>query len=91
MRHIFNPQRELGATPIETIPFNLRSRDDLPQILRGLQYIDTIPTLREEIFTVLAPQIAPEVNFETGRPGMDLWILWVLGCLRRGLDCDDDR
>ena len=91
MRRLFNPQLELGATPIEDIVFNVRSRDDIPQLLRGLQHIYTNPGTREAVFDVLHKNIGSDVSFENGRPGMDLWILLVLGTLRLGLNCDYDR
>jgi len=91
MRQSFNPQLELGATPIEEIRFNPRSRDDIPQLLRGLQYIYATPATREAVFEVLQRHIGVDVNFNNGRPGMDLWVLLVLGTLRLGLNCDYDR
>ena len=91
MRRLFNPQLELGATPIEDIVFNVRSRDDIPQLLRGLQHIYTNLSTREAVFDVLHKNIGPDVSFENGRPGMDLWILLILGTLRLGLNCDYDR
>ncbi len=41
MRAIFEPQFELGHTPIEEITFDVRSRDNIPAALRGLQDIFT--------------------------------------------------
>jgi IS5 family transposase len=91
MRQLFDPQLELGATPIEDIIFNARSRDDIPQLLRGLQHIYTIPTCREAVFEILQNNIKPDTSFDNGRPGMDLWVILVLGTLRLGLGCDYDR
>lgn len=91
MRRLFKPQLELGATAIENIRFNPRSRDDIPQILRGLQFIYANPTTRDAVFEVLQHHIGAEINFNNGRPGMDLWVLLVLGTLRLGLNCDYDR
>ncbi len=91
MRQTFTPQLELGATPIEDITFNARSRDDIPQILLGLQYIYKDSSLRDAVLDVLYRHLSQEVDFNNGRPGMDLWILLVLGTLRLGLNCDYDR
>ncbi|MBL4868841.1 MAG: ISNCY family transposase [Pseudomonadales bacterium] len=91
MQRSFNPQLELGAIPIEEIKFNPRSRDDIPQILRGLQFIYTCSTTRQAVFEVLQNHISGDINFDNGRPGMDLWVLLVLGTLRLGLNCDYDR
>ena len=91
MRQSFKPQLELGATPIEAITFNARSRDDIPQILLGLQHIYKEPSLRDAVFDVLHRHLGKEIDFNNGRPGMDLWVLLVLGTLRLGLNCDYDR
>ena len=39
MRKIKELQLSLGEVPIEKIRFNPKSRDDIPAVLRGLQYI----------------------------------------------------
>ena len=91
MRRLFTPQLELGATPIESIRFNPRSRDDIPKILRGLQFIYGCSTTRDAVFEVLQNAIGTNINFDNGRPSMDLWVLLVLGTLRLGLHCDYDR
>ncbi len=41
MRTIINQQKQLGEVPIANIQFDPKSRDDIPQILRGLQHIYT--------------------------------------------------
>ncbi len=43
MRKIKDIQLELAGTAIEDIRFNLKSRDDIPAILIGLQHIYTNP------------------------------------------------
>jgi hypothetical protein len=91
MRKRFEPQMALGATPIEQIVFNAKSRDDIPQILRGLQHVWSAPKVRDQILEILEGELSREVNFNTGRPGMNLWVLLVLGTLRVGLNIDYDR
>ena len=76
---------------IENIRFDSRSRDDIPAILRGLQYIYTNPQTRKELFSLLEKQFLPEFNLYVGRPGMDIWRVVVLGVLKQGLNCDYDR
>ncbi len=49
MRQIPNPQIQVGEIDIGAINFDLQSRDDIPQILRGLQPIYTTPELREKM------------------------------------------
>ena len=91
MRKIINSQLEFGQVDISQIKFDPKSRDDIPKILRGLQYIYITPILREAIFELLDKQVAPEINKKNGRPGMELWKILVLGVLRLDLNCDYDR
>ncbi|VAX11714.1 hypothetical protein MNBD_GAMMA25-2136 [hydrothermal vent metagenome] len=53
MRTATNFQLQLGELDITNIKFDPRSRDDIPQLLRGLQYLYSDNTLREKIFQVL--------------------------------------
>jgi len=46
MRKVINPQMQLGELDIASIKLDLKSRDDIPQILRGLQHIYTTPEVR---------------------------------------------
>jgi len=50
MRQRFEQQLLIGATPIEEIKFPLCSRDELPPVLKALQYIFITPDLNREIF-----------------------------------------
>lgn len=90
MRHPFQSQPELQITPIEKIRLPLKSRDELPPILAGLQWIWMHPTLKSEIFALLETKILAGKK-ATGRTGMDLWQILVLGVVRLGLDTDWDR
>ena len=90
-RQLEKNQLELGQAQIGQIKFDIRSRDDIPKILKGLQYLYITDTLRASIFSLLSEQIAPEIDKETGRPGMTLWEILVLGVLRLDLNCDYDR
>ena len=90
MRHHFQTQPDLQITPIEKIRLPLKSRDELPPILAGLQWIWTHPTLKAEIFALLEAKILAGKQ-ATGRTGMDLWQILVLGVVRLGLDADWDR
>jgi IS5 family transposase len=90
MRHHFQAQPDLQITPIEKIRLPLKSRDELPPILAGLQWIWMHPTLKAEIFALLEAKILAGKQ-ATGRTGMDLWQILVLGVVRLGLDADWDR
>lgn len=90
MRQRYSPQPDLQVIPIEKIQLPLKSRDELPPILAGLQWIWTHPTLKEAIFALLEAKFLAGKK-ATGRPGMDLWQILVLGVVRLGLDADWDR
>ena len=90
MRQAFPRQPDLQITPIEKIRLPLKSRDELPPILAGLQWVWMHPTLKAEIFALLAAKILAGKQ-ATGRTGMDLWQILVLGVVRLGLDADWDR
>ncbi len=91
MRKIKNLQLELAGTSIEDIRFDVKSRDDIPAILIGLQHIYANPETRERLSSLLEEKFHPEVDLHTGRPGMDIWRVVVLGVLKQGLGCDYDR
>ncbi len=90
MRQRYSPQPELDVIPIENIALPLNSRDELPPILAGLKSIWTDPVLKAEIFALLEGKILAGKK-ATGRIGMDLWQILVLGTVRLGLDADYDR
>jgi hypothetical protein len=90
MRQRYPLQPDLHVLPIEQIRLPLHSRDELPPILAGLQWVWTHPTLKGEIFALLEAKILAGKK-ATGRRGMDLWQILVLGVVRLGLDADWDR
>jgi transposase, IS5 family len=91
MRIVQNPQMKFGEVNISEIKFNPKSRDDIPKILKGLQFIYTNEITCKEIFKLLENKISPKVNKKNGRPGMELWKIFVMGVLRLDLNCDYDR
>ncbi len=91
MRQAKYPQLRMGETPIAKIKINLKSRDDIPPLLLGLQHIYTTLALREKVFAILEELINPGKDKRNGRPGMELWKILVLGVLRLNLNWDYDR
>ena len=106
MRIVQPPQNYLGQTAIEDFEFDPHCRDDIPNTLRGLQYIYSTDELQQKVFALLESELLaspPEagddvdseasqgINPTTGRPGMDLWKVLVFGVLKQSLDCDYDR
>jgi len=78
MRQLIRPF-EPGAVSISKMEFDIQFRDDIPQILRGLQSIYLNPTIREEVFQILETIIPAEIDRQNGRPGMALWTILVMG------------
>ena len=89
MRKRFEQQLELGVIPISEVKVTTRTRHELPQLLHGLQYIFVTPSLNEEVFTILSKKILAGKK-ETGRQGMTLWEIFVLGSVRLNLDTNYD-
>ena len=90
MRKRFEVQLALGKTPIERVALPIRSRDELPPVLAGLQWIFQTPELNDQVFDLLEKKVVAGKK-ATGRPGLDLWHILVLGVVRLALDCDYDR
>ena len=91
MRVIETKQLQLGQVNISEIEFDPHSRDDIPQLLQGVRYIYTNETLRDSVFKLLQECIPEDVDVNNGRPGMDLWSVFILASLRLNLNCDYDR
>ncbi len=90
MRKVIDLQMEFWKNDIADIEFDLHSRDEIPKLLIGLQYIYSTVPLRKEVFDILR-QIVPKKDHEKGRPGMDLWKILVLGTLRLNCNWDYDK
>jgi hypothetical protein len=90
MRKVIDLQMEFWKKDIANIEFDLQSRDEIPKLLMGLQYIYHTSAIREKVFEILK-QIVPKKSYETGRPGMDLWKILVLGTLRLNCNWDNDK
>lgn len=83
MRVVEATQTQLGDLPIGDIKFNIKSRDDIPQLLRGLQFIYTNQPLRQRVFDLLEKNIQPDSDHNNGRPGMNLWSILVMDAMRK--------
>jgi hypothetical protein len=90
MRKTFEPQLFFGAMRTEDVKIPTDSRDELPPILAGLQWIFVTPEVRDAVFGLLEAELLRENN-RLGCPGMSLWEILVLGVVRLGLNADYDR
>ena len=99
MRTVLHLQMTLGEKDIAQIKLDPKSRDDIPQLLAGLQYIYTTPEVHTAVFKILEELVpcrvgsgkAGPASTQKGRPGMEQWPILVLGTLRLGLNADYDR
>ena len=92
MRTVIQPQLQFGETQIADIVIDPKSRDDIPQFLRGLQYIDTEIDLRQRVFALLEEMMPDRADGkgkarkQTGRPGGAMEDTGI-GCAPLGSQC----
>lgn len=91
MRKVIESQMKFGETNIADIKFDLRSRDEIPKLLMGLQHIYITPELREEVFSILEKIIPEGIDAKNGRRGMELWKILVLGTVRLNCNWNYDK
>ena len=91
MRKIINAQLQMGEIDISEVHIELDNRDEIPQLLRGLQYIYTNRELWKKVKTILWEIIPADIDVTNGREGMSLWRIFVLGCLRLTCNWDYDK
>lgn len=91
MRKVVDLQVKFGQVSIADIEFDLRSRDEIPKLLQGLQEIYCNPKIRKQVFKILEGIIPGDTDTHNGRPGMDLWKILVLGTLRLCCNWDYDK
>src|SRR2546425_4820564 len=84
MRQRFESEPGLQLTPIEQVRIPLKSRDELPPILAGLQWIWCHPTLKGEILELLERAIMAGEKAPRGEGG-GLWEVLVVGGGRVGV------
>ena len=82
---------KIGELAIKDIEFDLRSRDEIPDLLMGLQSIHLNRQIRDRVFEVLLDIVPEDVDPNNGRSGMDLWKILVLGTLRLSCNWDYDK
>ena len=91
MRKIINHQVQIGEINISDVQIEVDSRDEIPQLLRGLQHIYSKPKLWKKVQRELWGIIPLEVDPSRGREGMTLWKIFVLGTLRLCCNWDYDK
>jgi hypothetical protein len=87
MRKFEEPQLQFGEVDVSAIEIDLKSRDDIPKILLGLQAIYRDKKTIGKILKILE-KLSPS---NKGRQGMHLWNIFVLAMVKLSLNCDYDR
>jgi len=90
MRKRFEPQIILGQLLIEDTAIPTKSRDSVAALLIALKTIYTTPKYNEQVYNILENKILCGKK-KTGRPGMNLWQIFVLAELRLCLNISYDR
>jgi transposase, IS5 family len=91
MRKIFNEQLIIGAVEIGKIEIDLKSRDQIPKVLLGLQYIYTHEEIKKPVFDLLEELIPKKSRKKLGRYGMSMWEIFLLSCIKLSCDTDFDH
>ena len=89
MRNRFAQQLSIGQIPIEETPISSKSKNALHELLIALRELFCTPEYNEKIFCILDKHINCNKK-ETGRPGLDLWIIFVLAQVRLCLNTSYD-
>ena len=91
MRKRFEQQISLGKILIEDVEIPLAKRSGpLPSLCAALEEIFTTPKWNKKVFEILEQKVFPKNN-NTGRPGMDLWAIFVLAQVRNCENISYDR
>jgi IS5 family transposase len=91
MRKLIEKQLKIGQVDISNIAIDLQCRDEIPQVLLGLQAIYSNRQVCEKVFSILSKIVPKNVDSNNGRPGMDLWKILVLGAIRLNCNWDYDK
>jgi IS5 family transposase len=90
MRKRFEQQMSLGIIPIGETKITTKKRSGpLPALCAALKEIFITPMWNEKVFKILESKIT-EGKKRTGRPGMDLWQIFVLSQVRLCLNTNYD-
>jgi hypothetical protein len=89
MRQRFDLQLSIGQTPISEIYINPKSKNSLDQLIAALKEIYSNKEYNNKIFCIIEEYL-PKVARNNGRPGMNLWTIFVLSQVRMCLGTSYD-
>ena len=90
MRKRFEQQLKVGQIPISRIEVNPKYRSAFPKLVLSLKKLYLTPEYNERIFSILEGKMVKGKK-NTGRPGMDLWVLFVMAQTRLCLNISYDE
>ncbi len=90
MRKRFELQYSIGQKRIEDVTVDKKCRDAFPKLIVALKKLYVAPEYNEKVFSILEEKLVKGKS-KTGRPGMDLWVLFVLAQARLCLNISYDR
>ena len=90
MRPRFEAQLSLGCTPVEEVKIPTKTRSHMAALMAALQYIYITPKWNEQVFALLSEKITNGKK-ATGRKGMSLWEIFVLGQVRLCMNTSYDE
>jgi hypothetical protein len=90
MRKRFEQQLRIGQIAITDADIDLKSRDPYVAMMRAMKEIFITDEHNKKLFSILEDKILRGKK-ATGRPGMDLWQIFVLAQVRHGLRISYDR
>jgi IS5 family transposase len=90
MRKRFEQQLSIGIIPISEVKIKYSNRDSIRPFLAALQQIYITSEYNEKIFSILEDKLIKGKK-RTGRPGMDLWQIFVLAQFRLCWNISYDR
>jgi transposase, IS5 family len=89
MRKRFEQQLSLGQLPISETNITLKSRDPFVAVMRGLKEIFINPEYNQMLMSILEEKLMAGKK-ATGRPGMDLWQIFVMAQTRLAMNLSYD-
>jgi hypothetical protein len=90
MRKRFEQQLQIGQIPISQIEVNSKYRSGFPKLVLALKLLFLTPEYNEKVFSILENKLVKGKK-NTGRHGMDLWVLFVLAQTRLCLNTSYDE
>ena len=81
MRKRFDLQLRIGQTPISEINISPKSKNPMDQLIASLKEIYCNKEYNDKIFSIIEAYL-PAVDTKNGRPGMNLWTVFVLSQVR---------